>query len=128
MVDVATQVNFISHLAKVLADTLKGFKIKREQKSDDQWIDLILEYQKDGRKIFIETKNVQNYDSIPLATVVELNRLKQQNPDDKIIFISFSTISKLLKDKLKEAGIDYLENPSIDQAVTSINDSINSNR
>ena len=119
--NLVSQSNFIVQLVNLLVEKFKDLRVVQALRPN-QKADLVIE--KGGKKIFIETKNVQGYKDIPLATLSELYNLKTENPNDQVVLISFSHISDLLKDKFKEIGIPYLENPSLDKAVTLIGDQI----
>ena len=83
--------------------------------------DIIVKDKASDKRIFIEVKNAKGYGELPISSVIPLAKLVADSTIlDTVLLISFSALSSLLADRLKELKVETLQKPTVDQVVQQI--------
>lgn len=109
---------FINQLSERLSQA-QDWKVETE--TDDGSIDLIVRDPHSGRRIFIEFQEGGQYGELPISSILSLNKQKSRLlPSDLLLLVTFSGISTLLANKLKELGILAITKPSVEEVVGQV--------
>ncbi|HXS35193.1 MAG TPA: hypothetical protein VN721_00720 [Flavipsychrobacter sp.] len=109
--------SYIDRLENAIVDK-KEFTFENNSEFSNQ--DIVL--RKDNKRIFIEIKDAKNYGELPLSTAIQLKKIKASNPDIDILLVSFSYISDVLKNALKEMNVEYLIDPTIEETTQKLHE------
>lgn len=109
---------FINQLSERLSQA-QDWKVETE--TDDGSIDLIVRDPHSGKRIFIEFQEGGQYGELPISSILSLNKQKSRLlPSDLLLLVTFSGISTLLANKLKELGILAITKPSVEEVVGQV--------
>jgi len=107
---------FASELSSRLIS--KGWEV--EMPSFDNYADFIVKDKASDKRIFIDIKDAKGYGELPISTILPIANMVRNNSNDRVILVSFSTLSSLLFKKLQELKVLPLVKPSIDEVIREV--------
>ncbi len=111
--------NFFSELTSRLRQK-EEWEVKMPS-YDGSSADIVVKSKNSGKRTHINIRDAKEYGVLPIANIIPITRLVRNNTADKVFLISFSAVSPILADRLKELKVVTLLNPSLDEVMHEVN-------
>jgi hypothetical protein len=73
-----------------------------------------------GDDIFIKMKDAGSYGELPMASVLQLKKVREKHP--KVLLVSFSKISADIQSVFKNMGIEFLIRPTVEDTTRKLSE------